>query len=206
MESRGKLAQGSEGIQGREVDNTSIQLKMFPEFSGIPCSKVREKFSVLVHIKDPCSSAKQQQIQRSWNTGNPSQTPDMPKDRAPIDLVIFVDVSGSMAGTKLALSKCVVGFVIHNFGPMDRLSVIFFSSTTRHLFPLQCMSEGGQQFDLQAVNGLVSNGGTNIAEGLKKGAKLLEEQHEKNPVYSIILLSDGKDTYNVGNHMQVSIL
>lgn len=205
-DSRGEMAQGSGGLQGREVDSTSVQLKMFPEFSAIPCSEFREKFSVLVHLKAPCSSAKQQQSPRTWNTGNPSQIHDMPRDRAPIDLVTVLDVSGSMAGTKLALLKRAMGFVIHNLGPMDRLSVIAFSSTARRLFPLRRMSEGGRQFALQAVNGLVSTGGTNIAEGLKKGAKVLEDRREQNPVCSIILLSDGQDTYNVGNRRQVSIL
>lgn len=203
---RGKSAEGSEGCQDREVDITSVQLKMFPEFSAIPCMELREKFTVLVHLKAPFSSAKQQQSQRTWNTGNPSQTPDMPRDRAPIDLVTVLDVSGSMAGTKLALLKRAMGFVIHNLGPMDRLSVIAFSSTARRLFPLRRMSEGGRQFALQAVNGLVSTGGTNIAEGLKKGAKVLEDRREQNPVCSIILLSDGQDTYNVGNRRQVPIM
>ncbi|KAM0068834.1 putative chromatin regulator PHD family [Helianthus debilis subsp. tardiflorus] len=48
-----------------------------------------------------------------------------------------------------------------------------------------------------AVNSLIANGGTNIAEGLRKGAKVMEDRRENNPVGSIILLSDGQDTYTV---------
>lgn len=35
MVSRRKLAEGSGGLQGREVDSTSVQLKMFPKFYAI---------------------------------------------------------------------------------------------------------------------------------------------------------------------------
>ena len=48
-----------------------------------------------------------------------------------------------------------------------------------------------------AVNSLVANGGINIAEGLRKGVKIVEDRKEKNPVASIILLSDGQDNYTV---------
>ncbi|KAJ0908347.1 putative VWA-Hint protein, Vwaint [Helianthus annuus] len=90
-----------------------------------------------------------------------------------------------------------MGFVIQNLGPADRLAVIAFSSTARRLFPLRKMSDTGKQQALQAVNSLIASGGTNIAEGLRKGAKVMEDRRENNPVGSIILLSDGQDTYTV---------
>lgn len=90
-----------------------------------------------------------------------------------------------------------MGFVIQHLGPSDRLSVISFSGTARRLFPLRRMTDGGRQEALQAVNGLSSNGGTNIAEGLRMGAKVMMDRKWKNPVGSIILLSDGQDTYTV---------
>ncbi|KAI7991188.1 E3 ubiquitin-protein ligase WAV3 [Camellia lanceoleosa] len=61
------------------------------------------------------------------------------------------------------------------------------------------MTVTGRQEALQAVNTLISNGGTNIADGLKKGAKVLIDRKWKNPVGSIILLSDGQDTYTVSS-------
>ncbi|KAF8039848.1 hypothetical protein BT93_B2153 [Corymbia citriodora subsp. variegata] len=176
-----------------DVCNTSfatMEVKMYPEVPAVLRSTSTDKFNVLIHIKAPQANKKSEIQAESLQTQN---------SRAPIDLVTVLDVSGSMAGSKLALLKRAMGFVIQNLGPSDRLSVIAFSSTARRLFPLQRMTDIGRQQALQAVNSLTSNGGTNIAEGLKKGAKVLSERKFKNPVGSIILLSDGQDTYNVSS-------
>ncbi|KAL6967220.1 hypothetical protein U1Q18_033024 [Sarracenia purpurea var. burkii] len=154
-----------------------IDVKTYPEVSAVSRSASHNNFTILIHLKALAS--------RRHNS------------RAPVDLVTVLDISGSMAGTKLALLKRATGFVIQHLGPSDRLSVIAFSSTARRLFPLRRMTDTGRREALQAVNGLTSNGGTNIAEGLRKGAKVMTDRKWKNPVGSIILLSDGQDTYNI---------
>ncbi|XP_050368643.1 E3 ubiquitin-protein ligase WAV3-like [Argentina anserina] len=161
-----------------------IEVKTYPEVPAVERSSPHDNFSVLIHLKAPHT-----------NAGNPVSQ----NSRAPVDLVTVLDVSGSMAGTKLALLKRAMGFVVQNLGPSDRLCVIAFSSTARRLFPLRRMTDTGRQQALQAVNCLVSNGGTNIAEALKKGTKVLVDRNSKNPVCSIILLSDGQDTYTASS-------
>ncbi|KAK9049972.1 hypothetical protein SSX86_031057 [Deinandra increscens subsp. villosa] len=152
-----------------------VLLETYTDVPAVPRFSTVDDFTVLIHLKAPVSTSA----------------------RAPVDLVTVLDISGSMAGTKLSLLKRAMGFVIQNLGPADRLAVIAFSSTARRLFPLQKMSDMGKQNALQAVNSLVANGGTNIAEGLRKGSKVMEDRRENNPVASIILLSDGQDTYTV---------
>ncbi|KAJ3679986.1 hypothetical protein LUZ60_016264 [Juncus effusus] len=154
----------------------SVEIVTYTEFSSVVQNVTKDDFALLVHIRAPRTNS---------------------SPRAPVDLVTVLDTSGSMAGTKLALLKRAMGFVIQNLGPSDRLSVIAFSSSARRLFPLRRMSDSGRQLALTAVNSLTAGGGTNIAEGLKKGAKVIEDRLLKNPVSSIILLSDGQDTYNV---------
>ncbi|KAK9698303.1 hypothetical protein RND81_08G094900 [Saponaria officinalis] len=159
-----------------------VDIRSYPEMSSVSKSAICKNFTVLINLKAGMTSSTHSSTAR-----------------APVDLVTVLDVSGSMAGTKLALVKRAMGFVIQNMSPNDRLSVIAFSSTARRLFPLSRMSETGRQKALLAVNSLVANGGTNIAEGLRKGAKVMEERKEKNPVASLILLSDGQDTYTVNS-------
>ncbi|KAL9275780.1 E3 ubiquitin-protein ligase WAV3-like protein [Drosera capensis] len=167
-------------------------IRTYPEVSSVPRAKSYEDFSVLVQLKGAVTNAP------PTPSINHGQSPSMSQtSRTPVDLVTVLDISGSMAGTKLALLKRAMGFVIQNLSSNDRLSVVAFSSTARRLFPLGRMTESGRQQVLQAVNSLVANGGTNIAEGLRKGAKVMEDRKQKNPVTSIILLSDGQDTYTV---------
>nr|CAD1819028.1 unnamed protein product [Ananas comosus var. bracteatus] len=174
----------SETVQIPQTESDRrVEIRTYLEFSAIPQSSSHEDFTILIHVKAP----------------HPTST-SVQSSRAPIDLVAVIDVSGSMAGTKLALLKRALGFVIQNLGPSDRLSVIAFSSMARRLFHLRRMSEIGRHAALQAVNSLVANGGTNIAEGLKKAAKVFDQRRLKNPVGSIILLSDGQDTYTISSN------
>uniref|UniRef100_A0A0E0K2I7 RING-type domain-containing protein n=1 Tax=Oryza punctata TaxID=4537 RepID=A0A0E0K2I7_ORYPU len=175
----------------------AVEIKTYPEFSAIPQSSSEDDFAVLIHLKAPCANPEQV-------TGRPFNATSIgyPTFRAPVDLVTVLDVSGSMAGTKLALLKRAMGFVIQHLGPSDRLSVIAFSSTARRLFHLRRMSHSGRQQALLAVNSLGAGGGTNIADGLKKAAKVIQDRNYKNPVCSIILLSDGQDTYNISSNVR----
>ncbi|KAL5731567.1 hypothetical protein ACHQM5_004283 [Ranunculus cassubicifolius] len=158
-----------------------VRTRALPEFPAVLATESPSEFSVLVEVQAPTLTEDARELAR-----------------APIDLVVVLDVSGSMKGTKLTLLKRAVRFVIHNLGPADRLSIVSFSSRAQRIFPLRRMSELGHESATLAVESLISNGQTNIVEGLKKGARVLEERREKNPVASIILLSDGRDTYITG--------
>lgn len=175
----------------------TAEISTYPEFSSIPQSSSQDGFSVLIHLKAPSASS----VQVTGSLVNESSVRP-PNRRAPVDLVTVIDVSGSMAGTKLALLKRAMGFVVQHLGPSDRLSVIAFSSAARRLFHLQRMTHHGRQQALQAINSLGAGGGTNIADGLKKATKVIEDRSYKNSVCSIILLSDGQDTYSVSSNVR----
>ncbi|KAK4440304.1 E3 ubiquitin-protein ligase WAV3 [Sesamum alatum] len=159
--------------------SNNVSVKTIPEFPAVAAPQSVSDFAVLVGVRAPPLIDGARQC-----------------ERAPIDLVTVLDVSGSMAGSKLLLLKCAVCFVIENLGPADRLSIVSFSSSAHRILPLLRMTDRGREDAKAAVNSLFSDGGTDIVEGLKKGARILEERRERNPVASIILLSDGKHTFN----------
>eukprot|EP01018_Ginkgo_biloba_P039238 Gb_24701 [translate_table: standard] len=164
-----------------------VQLRTIPEFPAIPRSEGRNDFAVLLHLRAPSISA----VNR--------EQPELQNRTSPVDLVAVLDVSRSMAGSKLDLLKKAMRFVIRNFGPRDRLSIIVFSKTARRLFSLRTMMGEGLQQAFAAVDLLRAERGTNIGSGLRMGIKELDERRQRNPVSSIILLSDGLDNYcNVG--------
>ncbi|CAN8301064.1 unnamed protein product [Cochlearia groenlandica] len=160
-----------------------LQVKTYPEFKEVLRSVSYKEFSVLINLKAPAASKSVSSLGSS-------------SSRAPVDLVTVLDSSGSMSGTKLELLKRAMCFVIQNLSPCDRLSIVSFSCKAHRNFPLRLMTETGKLEALQAVNALVSNGGTNIEMGVRKGARVLVERRFKNPVSSIVLLSDGQDSYN----------
>ncbi|KAL0697435.1 hypothetical protein Bca4012_053557 [Brassica carinata] len=165
----------------------ALEIKLLPQVSGVAESATRGDFAVLVHLKAEGVSD------------------DRPA-RAPLDLITVLDVSGSMEGTKLQLLKNAVVFVIDNLGERDRLSVIAFSSAARRLFPLRLMTDTGKREAIQAVDSLVAGGGTNIAEGLKIGARVIADRRWRNPVSGMMLLSDGQDNFTLSrSHSQVRL-
>lgn len=155
-----------------------VTIRGFPEFRAVAASDSVLTFSVLVGLQAS-----------TLTEGARHQA------RAPVDLIVLLDVSGSMMGTKLTLLKRAVCFVIENLGPADRLSIVSFASRARRIFPLRRMSDTGRDGAIHAVGSLIASGGTNIVEGLTKSVKVLEERRERNPVASIMLLSDGQDNF-----------
>ncbi|KAL3650167.1 hypothetical protein CASFOL_006570 [Castilleja foliolosa] len=155
-----------------------VKIKAVPERPAIASSESVSPFTVLVGIKAPSLSENAQ--------------------RAPVDLVAVLDVSGSMGhSSKLTLLKQAVRFMIDNLGPNDRLSIVSFSDNARRMLPLRIMTESGRLDAKKAVDSLYVEGGTNIVDGLRLAARVLEDRLHKNPVASIIFLSDGNDTYNL---------
>ncbi|KAF8704162.1 hypothetical protein HU200_031657 [Digitaria exilis] len=174
----------------------TAQISSYPEFQAVSQSSCQNGFDILIHVKAPTSSSDH----GAGSLVNESSVRS--SSRAPVDLITVLDVSGSMAGTKLALLKQAMDFVVQHLRPSDRLSVIAFSSTAQRLFPLRQMSHHGRQQALQAINSLDAGGGTNIADALKKAVKVIDDRSYKNSVCSIILLSDGQDTYSISSNFQ----
>ncbi|KAL3613291.1 hypothetical protein CASFOL_042867 [Castilleja foliolosa] len=107
---------------------------------------------------------------------------------------MVLDVSSSMGhAAKMNLLKRAACFVIDQLGPSDRLSIVSFHSVADLKLALSKMTEQGRAAAKQVVNSLRARGGTNIVEGLRNGAQVLEERLHRNPVTSILLLSDGQD-------------
>ncbi|XP_037437170.1 E3 ubiquitin-protein ligase WAV3-like [Triticum dicoccoides] len=167
------------------ASNGAVVVKTHAEYSAVARDSSSDNFAVLVHVKAPSMA----------NTVAAGS--DKPPPRAPLDLVTVLDVSGSMSGHKLALLKQAMRFVIDNLGPDDRLSIVSFSSEARRLTRLTRMSDAGKALAVSAVESLVARGGTNIAEGLRTAAKVLDERRHRNAVSSVVLLSDGQDTYTM---------
>ncbi|GJN12057.1 hypothetical protein PR202_ga30301 [Eleusine coracana subsp. coracana] len=115
---------------------------------------------------------------------------------ADLDIVAVMDISGSMAGTKLQLMKEAMRLVIEKLSPDDRLSVITISSSVdlRHK-KLTPMRPSEKDFLKKEVNNLNVGGGTNIRGGLQAGIEVLKERNKREAdgrTACIFLMSDGE--------------
>lgn len=114
--------------------------------------------------------------------------------RAALDLVVVLDVSGSMRDFgRLDKLKSAMRFIIKKLAPMDRLSVVTFNGGATRECPLRAMSEDAVPVLTDIVDGLVARGGTNIEAGLKMGLQVLDgRRYTGARTAGVILMSDGE--------------
>jgi Ca-activated chloride channel family protein len=151
-------------------------------------------------------------IGRDWMTGKHQATLQIavstPRDpsefpRLPMNLVVVVDHSGSMA-SDMRLEKVKTGLhtLVDNIEDGDRISIISFDDTVTIDAPFT------DTVDREAlhttIDRLQPRGGTNIYEGLRQGFNLLGEYPSNVRQNRVIFLSDGLAT--VGDTSQTSIL
>ncbi|KAM0853785.1 hypothetical protein ACQ4PT_050853 [Festuca glaucescens] len=165
------------GLAAGAPSNRAVVVKTYTDYSAVARDSSRDNFAVLVHLKATGTEA----------------TCGAPAPREPLDLVMVLDVSKSMHGSKLALLKQAMRFVVDILGPEDRLCVVSFSSTARRVTRLARMTDAGKALCVRAVESLTALRGTNIAEGLRTAAKVLDERRYRNGFSSVVLLSDGQD-------------
>ncbi|CAM8878107.1 unnamed protein product [Rhodiola kirilowii] len=154
----------------------TVDVILMPEFAILSVNQTHETYAISLKVKAPSTLRKS----------------DM-SSRAPIDLVAVLDVSGSMNGYKLQMLKRAMRLVISSLNASDRLSIVAYSATTKRLMPLRRMTSQGQLSASRIVDRLTCGQGSNAGDALKKAAKVLEDRRERNPVASVMLLSDAQD-------------
>jgi Ca-activated chloride channel family protein len=105
------------------------------------------------------------------------------------DLILLIDISGSMGGEPLAQAKRVIGALIDGLAPHDRLEMIAFASQPIHWRrkPEPCQPDGRKEA-MKWVNGLQASGGTNMHTAIIEALAPLRHDAQR----QILLISDGQ--------------
>ena len=115
----------------------------------------------------------------------------------PTDIVLVIDRSGSMEGTKLENAKsAAIAFVnalLDQNHPDTRIAVVSFAGDTSQNIGLT--NYNGKTNVINAINAINADGGTHTQAGVQRASNILSGQpitHNKH----IVLLSDGEPTYS----------
>lgn len=126
-----------------------------------------------------------QPIQALKSVVNPEQ---------PLDLVVLLDISSSMAGAPLANAKAAIEALLAKMGEGDRIALLAFSDTIS-LDEVNSQREisftNDRELVQELVQGLSARGGTPLYDALYKGALWAEGATLGHR--AIILLTDGVD-------------
>ncbi len=116
--------------------------------------------------------------------------------RTTMDVIVVLDVSGSMEGDKLALAKKTLSFLLKNMRAADSFGLVTYSEVARVAIPLAAMSARAKESAENTIRAIGTEGRTNLSGGLLKAVEMMNARASCSAVASILLMTDGQA--NVG--------
>jgi len=111
------------------------------------------------------------------------------------DVMLILDVSGSMRGDKMNQAKRAARRFLENTPTQNRIGLMKFSSQVELLEPLSSVETARAQIG-EKIDALEANGDTALYEALSNAIDTLKtnEDGKDDRIKAIVLLSDGQDT------------
>lgn len=113
--------------------------------------------------------------------------------KKPVDLVALVDISGSMAGDKIAAARASLGQFIGLLDDRDRIQVLLFDDQVVSMGELAPLADVRTQLQTR-VSGIVEDGDTALYDGIREAVAALEQSGDPDHIRAVVVLSDGQDT------------
>jgi Ca-activated chloride channel homolog len=114
--------------------------------------------------------------------------PAVPVERAPLDVVVVLDRSGSMSGAPLTSVTAATAQLLRLAGPDDRIGVVAFDDDVQLVLPL---AHHEPDLASRAVLAIDPRGSTNLSGGWLKGLEMLTGATRTEALRRIIVLTDG---------------
>ena len=121
------------------------------------------------------------------------------RDREAVDIVLVIDVSGSMSGEKIDLVRKSLKFIISELRSDDRVAILKFNQYVEKVSEFMYASKKNSKFLIEQVESeIFANGNTNIGSAVDEGADEILDRNDWSNDVGFLFLSDGQDTS--GNH------
>jgi len=147
------------------------------------------------------SEEKQTAYIRVGLTGFPMEEEDY---RAPVNLAIVLDKSGSMKGEKIARARNAAIMAIERMNPNDILSFITYDNTVNVLIPATRVSDKEALFEM--IRSIRAGGSTALFAGVSKGAAEARKFLSEDYANRVILISDGIANVGPSSPYQLGML
>jgi len=110
--------------------------------------------------------------------------------KRPADIVLVVDVSGSMEGEKISgVKSALFSFIDQVESNRDRVAMVAFSDFSELLQPLAPVEDSNMS---ESVRGLAAGGGTQLYDAVVFALDHLAEESEGNRAQVIVAMTDGQ--------------
>jgi Ca-activated chloride channel family protein len=113
--------------------------------------------------------------------------------KKPVDLVVVMDISGSMRGEKITSARHSLLQFIGLLDDRDRLAITLFDKEMIPLTPLSSLGSKREEVKIR-VSGIVEGGNTLLYESVAAAYRELDEQGDPKHIRAMVVLSDGADT------------
>lgn len=113
-------------------------------------------------------------------------------ERAPVNLALVLDRSGSMAGEKIDQCRRAARQLVEQLDARDRFSLVTFGSDVTTLVSSTLATPEGKTRMLAAIDSIAELGGTNISGGVEAAVAELARYRSDFGVSRIVLMSDGQ--------------
>lgn len=132
-------------------------------------------------------------VEENGRKAEVAQVEPLGRARGPIDVVLVVDVSGSMEGDALANAKSAARSFVSALADSDSVALVEFSSSAR----LAAGFSQDRGVTDVALAGLEAAGNTSLYDAVEMAAGLLAQRSADTP-RSIVVLADGADDSSAG--------
>lgn len=121
---------------------------------------------------------------------------DVEKKRAPLDLCVCLDRSGSMGGEKIRQCKVAIKKIIDNLWSDDVFHLVVYGSDVEVIIEKGNLTKKEELH--RKVDDILVKGGTNMGLGINKAADMLIKHKKEGHTMRMFLFSDG--LVNEGEH------